>query len=327
MSRPLQVADEQPSAEEAAVIRDFMAFLRSASEKRHPSGTMRRFNQPRHAGCVEGEFTIPDTLPEELRVGLFARPGTYPAFVRFANASSSTSATDRDADIRGMSIQVRGIGEGNLTPGSTTQDFVLNSHPVMVAPGAKQFLELLRATEAGGIRAVWYFLTHLRAVRIGLAARSHPTCHLDIPYWSTTPYLFGDRRAVKYKTRPTSPAKSSPPEKRTDGYLRDAMKRHLASSDATFDFMVQAQTDPQKMPIEDASIEWEEASSPFRTIASLRIPAQDFDTPERMARCEAIAFSPWNCLPEHRPLGGMNRARKAIYAELARFRAERNVGA
>jgi hypothetical protein len=91
--------------------------------------------------------------------------------------------------------------------------------------------------------------------------------------------------------------------------------------------MVQAQTDPQKMPIEDASIEWEEASSPFRTIASLRIPAQDFDTPERMARCEAIAFSPWNCLPEHRPLGGMNRARKAIYAELARFRAERNVGA
>ena len=49
-------------------------------------------------------------------------------------------------------------------------------------------------------------LTHLGAARIGVAARQHPTCHLDIPYWSTTPYLFGDGQAVKYMARPRAEA-------------------------------------------------------------------------------------------------------------------------
>lgn len=322
MSRPLQIGEERPSSEEAAVIRDFIDFLREASRKRHPDGTMLRFNQPRHAGCVEGEFTVPDDgLSDDLRVGFFARPGTSPAFVRFANASS---ASDRDADIRGMAIQIGNVAGENLTPGSTTQDFVLNSHPVMVAPNAGEFLELLRATEAGGFRAAWYFLTHFAALRIGLAARSRPTCHLDIPYWSTTPFLFGPGRAVKYKVQPTSATKSPPPEKRADDYLRQAMKRHLAREEASFDFMVQFQSDPDAMPIEDASVVWDEGAAPFVSVGTLRIPAQDFDTPDRMARCETTAFSPWNTLPEHRPLGGMNRARKAIYAEMARFRTDRN---
>jgi hypothetical protein len=35
---------------------------------------------------------------------------------------------------------------------------------------------------------------------------------------------------------------------------------------------------------------------------------------------EKIAFNPWNTLPEHQPLGGMNRARKLIYTELSKLR-------
>jgi hypothetical protein len=43
-----------------------------------------------------------------------------------------------------------------------------------------------------------------------------------------------------------------------------------------------------------------------------------------MALAEKIAFNPWNTLQEHQPLGGMNRARKHIYTELAKLRhAER----
>ena len=30
-------------------------------------------------------------------------------------------------------------------------------------------------------------------------------------------------------------------------------------------------------------------------------------------QCEAMAFSPWNALAEHRPMGGINRLRKAVY--------------
>jgi hypothetical protein len=33
-----------------------------------------------------------------------------------------------------------------------------------------------------------------------------------------------------------------------------------------------------------------------------------------------MAFSPWHARPEHRPLGGMNRARKEIYRVMSEFR-------
>ena len=317
----VQLAREHRQPDEDAVTRDFIDFLKAASKRRHPHGTVRRFNQPRHAGCVEAEFTVSDGLADELRVGLFAEPRAYAAHLRFASASPGT---DRDKDIRGLSIKLEAVSGRNLTAGATTQDFVLNSHPVMVAPDTRAFLDLLRSVEAGGIRRIWYFLTHLQSARIGVAARSHPTCHLDIAYWSTTPYLFGDGRAVKYMVRPTSSRTSELPDPLTDDYLRHAMMRHLAETEASFDFMVQFQTDPTRMPIEDATTDWDPVESPFVRVAQLCIPPQEFDSVDRLARCEAVTFNPWCCLAEHRPLGNMNRARRHIYPELARFRGERS---
>ena len=314
------LAEEVVAPDEAAVVASFIEFLERTSAQRHPEGLIRRFNQGRHAGCLEGEFTVRDDLRRELRVGLFAEPRTFPAFLRFASASSST---DREKDVRGLSISLAGVPGRNLTTGSTTQDFVLNSHPVMVAPDAREFLALLQAMEAGGLRRALYFARHPRLARIGLAARQQPASHLDIPYWSTTPYLFGAGRAVKYIVRPCSPPRSALPASLTDDYLRQAMKAHLAQAEACFDFLVQFQTDAETMPIEDATVEWKEDVSPYVPVARLRIPPQEFDTPERMTRCEQVAFNPWHGLEEHRPLGGLNRARRDIYPALAAFRRSR----
>jgi hypothetical protein len=33
-----------------------------------------------------------------------------------------------------------------------------------------------------------------------------------------------------------------------------------------------------------------------------------------------MSFNPWNALPDHRPLGDFNRARRTIYAAMAAFR-------
>jgi hypothetical protein len=37
-----------------------------------------------------------------------------------------------------------------------------------------------------------------------------------------------------------------------------------------------------------------------------------------------MSFNPWQSLAEHRPIGGINRVRRAIYAETAQFRGEEN---
>ena len=313
------LAEEVIAPDEAAVTAAFVAFLKAASTRRHPSGPIRRFNQGRATGCVEAEFIVPDGLPAALRVGLFAVPGSYRAFIRFANASS---ANDREKDVRGMSITIAGVPGENLTPGSTSQDFVLNSHPVMVAPNTKEFMAFLEANEAGGLRRILYFVSHPGLARIGLAARQQPSCHLDIPYWSTTPYLFGPGRAVKYIVRPRSDRTSPMPSTLTDNYLGEALRKHLDAADARFEFLVQFQQDGARNPIEDATVEWKEEDSPYVPVASIRIPRQRLEDPGT-GSCERAAFNPWNSLVEHRPLGSLNRARRAIYPALSEFRRQR----
>ena len=318
MSPAARLGEETIAADEAEVTARFVSFMKAATEKRYPSGPRRRFNQARHTACVDAEFTVLDGLPADLRVGLFAAPRSYLTTIRFANAASSS---DREPDIRGMSLSLSGVVGPNLTPGASTQDFVLNSHPVMMAPDTRGFLELLQANEAGGARRALYFLTHPKAARIALGARAQPACHLDIPYWSTVPFAFGPGRAVKYVVLPSSARKSPMPAAKTDTYLRDAMRAHLAATEATFDFAVQFQVDPARMPIEDATVEWRERDSPYRRVARIRIPTQAIEADAASPRCEQMAFNPWHCLAEHRPRGSMNRARRQIYEVMAAFRS------
>ena len=97
----LALGEEVVTPDEQAVVADFIAFLKEASLARAGTGPIRRFNQTRTTGCVRAEFSVPEGLADDLRVGLFAAPGSYQGHIRFANA---TSESDRDQDIRGMSI-------------------------------------------------------------------------------------------------------------------------------------------------------------------------------------------------------------------------------
>lgn len=69
---------------------------------------------------------------------------------------------------------------------------------------------------------------------------------------------------------------------------------------------------------------WSEAEAPFRKIATLRIPMQKVDTPERNSFAENLSMNPWHCLPEHRPLGGVNRVRREVYFAISQYRHGRN---
>ena len=92
-----------------------------------------------------------------------------------------------------------------------------------------------------------------------------------------------------------------------------------------FDFRIQLQTDPHRMPIESASVHLARAALAAvddRAPAAARASA--FDSPEQLAFARSLSFQPWHCVPEHRPLGSQNRARKAIYYELSKLRQSMN---
>ncbi len=57
------------------------------------------------------------------------------------------------------------------------------------------------------------------------------------------------------------------------------------------------------MPVEDLTVEWPEALSPYVTVARLRIPQQDISGPDNLEKMDALSFTPWRVTAEHAPLG------------------------
>ena len=102
------------------------------------------------------------------------------------------------------------------------------------------------------------------------------------------------------------------------------MKRRLASGEWRFDFTVQIQTDSRRMPVEDPTIRWSERRSPFRRVATIRIPSQDFTSEAQKAFAEQLSFTPWHSLPEHQPMGGINRVRRDVYEAISEMRHQKN---
>lgn len=320
---------EDRAAVEADDTFRLIGLLQQQLRADYPAGLMLRDAHPKAHGCVLAEFAVEPDLPAALRVGVFDTPRRYRAWLRFSNASGKLQP-DGVRDLRGVAIKLAGVaGEPLLRDlqGEATQDFLLISHPVLPVGTVAEFRQLAQAVVNG--RPLWFFLnpfdSHLRALKELLAASQVHANPLDIRYWSATPYQFGEQ-AAKYSLRPLADTLTADNavDRRHDDFLRLAMARRLSQQPARFEFLLQLQTDPAAMPIEDASIHWDESAAPMRRLALLTIPPQNVDDPAQQAACEAMNFNPWHSLPQHRPLGGINRARNAVYRALAGFRQQTN---
>lgn len=324
----LGLGEERVAPDEAELAEAMTARILEIGQRHRAAGEpIPRFNQPKTVACARATFEVPPHSGELAR-GLFAEPGEYVALLRFANA---TQQDDREKDLRGLSIRLADVAEAEGVDGTSgQQDFLFNSHPALFAGTPEDFHRFVSAVADG--RRWWYFLNPLapqpKSLWIALRARSQPDSPLDIGYYSTTPYRYGDDEtsAVKYAVRPCDgePANGDGASGDDPDYLRHAMAAQLAEGEACLSFQVQFQTDPEAMPIEDASVAWDEEASPFRPVAQLSLPRQEIDAPDALARCESLVFNPWNTHPAHRPLGGINRMRRDLYQAAGELRTTHN---
>jgi hypothetical protein len=294
-----------------------------------PDGVYRRDAHPKHHGIVQAWFTIDGSVPESLRHGIFSAPGRYRAWIRFSNGAPHVQP-DAKADQRGMAIKLVDVpGPKLLDEQPLAQDFVLASAPRFFIRNVPDYVEFTRsAAGKSAIRGLTFFFgwNPLRwrwHEFSALLSTLHKTADLlATRFWSQTPYRLGPH-VVKYSAIPTSPdpplgASASP------DYLRENLAVRLRAGDATFDFAVQRQTDPASMPIDDATVVWDEAAAPFQKIATIRIPAQEFQAPSQMAYAEFVSFNPWHALAAHEPLGVVNRTRRAVYLAVSSLRHRLN---
>lgn len=319
------LAQEYPPPGEDAAIADLAARLQDKIAAQYRGQMVRRDAHPKMHGLVRAEFIVEPGLPDAFRTGVFADARTWPAWIRFSN-QFDTIHPDSAKDIRGMAIKLMGVPGDKLLPeerDARTQDFILISTEVFVTHDAAEFDALIRALTGSVFAKLWFFLWHPRSLRN--LWRSMRACDdpLGIDYFSTTPYLLG-AQAVKYAAWPRDVVPPPGVDHGDPDFLRQAMVARLAAGDVYYDFLVQVQTDADAMPIEDPGRAWDTADSPFRKLATIRIPRQAFDSEAQRRYGENLSFTPWHALPEHRPLGGINRARRVVYDTISRFRHAQN---
>lgn len=324
--------DVSPEGEEAAIQSIVDLLTQTVRSAWRPGEVARRDAHPKHHACVEATFAVSAGVPETLRHGVFAEPRRYSALIRFSNGAPRLQH-DARRDARGMAIKLLGVkpvGAPFATP--VTQDFVLSSDPAFFVRNAADYVLFAAAaadstasTSTRVIRALRFFIggrrtRELRKVLRCLIKVDNP---LGVRYWSQTPYRLGPH-AVKYSARPAGglPSTSESTTVQSRDFLRDVMAEHLRRRSAVFDFLVQRHG--EGMSIEDSTVEWDEARAPFRRVATIAIPPQDFQSAAQLALAEDISYTPWHSLPEHAPLGGINRVRRVVYESISRLRHELN---
>ncbi len=159
----------------------------------------------------------------------------------------------------------------------------------------------------------------------------HPFSHpLPDGYFSQAPVRYGDYVA-KLAAIPASIA--SAPRCATGRSIRTRTRtasatprsRISASTTPSTTCASQLWADAETQPIEDASVEWPVSDSPYRTVATIRIPAQDAYSAARVRYFdEVMTFRPAHSLAAHRPLGSVMRARLQVYKALSEFRHREN---
>jgi len=324
------VAGEQAVIE--AITERVLAMQAKAAAQQH-----RPLRRGTHAKgiCVQAQFEVFDVtvgrdpaLAARLAKGIFAKPGVYPAVVRFANSDSKVNS-DFKADVRSLSFSVDLTRDGTAVPDGNVgrQDFSLQNATTLPINDSTAFLAIMKLlTASNPATGLWSlpFKDKLRVLRtltlVQFQTHQKIKPYQQLRYWSNVPFRHGANEVVKQSATPSPDNSARPLQRSNPNGLQDELVRHVKedSQMSSFDFGLQF-LDAEKMTywgkrqdanfwIENASVEWHEAEAPFHTVARLTLLSNSQLT---QADGEGTSFDvTGNALADSTPLGSINRARR-----------------
>lgn len=315
---------EEVGVNEASIIAEIVDGTIADQERDYKPGSLARrdVHSKSHGSFTDARVRILDRVAPG-NIGLFGKSGYYfGASVRLSNGAPGTGP-DILPNVRGIAIKVHGVPGDKLLVGDEQADccdFLLANHPVSFHRHLEDYPPIRDLMARGKVGEVLRRFKPegrllLKAV---LKMVKNP---LTIDYYSQTPYMFGDR-AVKYALIAQQRSSFFSLPNIFDGaYLRHAAEKLLRKQAVRFTLCVQFQQEGE--PIEDPSVQWRGRLIP---VAVLEIPRRRDDNPLLESSGEAISFNPWRTLPEHRPLGWVNRVREAVYRADFTWRTNKNAG-
>src|SRR6266849_3407944 len=279
MRRPdehLKIAEEKILPEEEAYLQSIISSFQTQMRDLWKPGGFERGGNTKTHGIVRGEFIVHDGLPENLRHGIYAQPRTYRAWVRFSGPGPYITPDIDDVGFMSISIKLMGVpGSKLLEDEKFTQDMFGVSPPTFVTPDTKANAQLQHWSYKNA--QIFHFVNFAHPHVLDLIMQSlwikTQSSPLESAYFSCVPYLLGEGQAMQYSFRPRLKTRTRVPRlplRPPDNYLREAMVATLARQDVEFDILLQVQTDPYLMPIENNAVLWPTRLSPRVPAAVLR---------------------------------------------------------
>jgi len=264
--------------------------------------------------------------------GVFVGGTTYKVFARWSNGAGPGFATgftgprnDAAPDNRAIAIKILGVpGEKMLEQESdaTTQDFLFTTSQAAFLVNAADAYDFFKATAAGTLAQGAYLALHPGTAK--LYAVDTPAAGLikDLStgsFYSNVPNRFGQTYA-KFMLDPCdgNPSKFTLPG--ATNYYHDRWTKDLTVSDVCYGLYVQLYEDDETTPLEDGTAVWK---TEWTLMGTLNFDStQEWGSDAQEEFCQNMSFNPWHTLPEHEPIGGIQRIRKAVYTTMGQLRAQ-----
>jgi hypothetical protein len=303
-------------------------------------------------GLVKAEVQILHNVPPTYAQGIYATPGRHDALIRFSSASGHLGPDAQLGPALGCAIKIFDVHGPKLVegePDSTTFDLVLKNNPIFIANTAKHYLlsqeiandapSYLARGKPGFHELLTDFLTG-KGTRersdwawdelfafVKIATQTPVRNPLLTNYWTMAAVRHGDYVA-KVRVAPVPGSDALVIHRELDltsrpDVFHPTLVDELQARAFDFNLQVQLCTDLDAMPVNDVTVEWPEALSPFVTVARVHLPRQDISGPENFEKSDALAFNQWRVTSDHRPLGEIMDVRR-IYTESAKVRRTLN---
>jgi hypothetical protein len=248
------------------------------------------------AGVMGARLCVDRIVPAELAVGHFHPGAALAAQVRLSNAS--------DALLPDSAPDMRGLGMRLTLPGGGRHDLLLTNFPTFLARDAEQFFEFFMIAKGCDREMILGKLVERFGVAEGRRIAAYHKASFKLCssltaecFWSGSPFLWG-KRPVRLELRPLSlPAASLTLTPGCDDVLRAELAERLLCDDVCWRLGVQPFVDEERTPIEDATIDWRQRSSPSTEIATLILPRQNIlsnDGAAALRAVDALDLNPWH---------------------------------
>ena len=298
-------------------------------------------------GVVKAEVQILHNVPAAYAQGIYGKPGSHGALIRFSSASNHLGADATLGGVLGCAMKMFDIPGQKLVeeePQSDTFDLVLKNNPSFVANTAKHYLILqeignetpkyLARGKKGFHELLTDFVTGKGTFEKGdwawdelfafvKAAQTPVRNPLVTTFHSMAAVRHGDYMA-KVRLAPVADNANRVIHRELDIRSRPevfypTLVDEFQACEFDFDLQIQLCTNLEAMPINDTTVEWPEKLSPFVTVGRVNIPRQDISRTENFEKTDALAFNQWRVTEEHRPLGEIMQVRR-IYSASAKLR-------